>query len=109
MKYELGDFVQIKAKWQKTRKSIDPDDFRKENQRKELAIRSKTSCEEKGFICGHRYGVVQSKTFMKVSENEIKETGFRNIKVYLVATRMNCIYEVSVEDIQLIKDMEELR
>ncbi|MEB6835651.1 hypothetical protein [Staphylococcus simulans] len=46
---------------------------------------------------------------MKVSENEIKETGFRNIKIYLVATRMNCIYEVSVEDIQLIKDMEELR
>ncbi|MDQ7113554.1 hypothetical protein RCG47_05475 [Staphylococcus simulans] len=49
MKYELGDFVQIKAKWQKTRKSIGPDDFRKENQRKELAIRSKTSCEEKGL------------------------------------------------------------
>lgn len=99
----------LKLNGKKTRKSIGPDDFKKENQRKELAIRSKTSCVEKGFICGHRYGVVQSKTFMKVSETEIKETGFRTIKVYLVATRMNCIYEVSAEDIQLIKDMEELR
>ena len=31
------------------------------------------------------------------------------IDVYLVATRMNCLYEVSKEDIQLIKDVEELR
>ena|SRR5699024_360369 len=69
---------------------------------------------EQGFICGIRRGI---KVFHKLDWSEgtdvgvgIVDEGFYTHSqiyedMYLVATRMNCIYRVSKEDIKLIKDV----
>lgn len=110
MKYELGDYVQINKRWKKTnnqpiKTDVDEDGYQ------EVVIRKKIDCNESGFIAGFRYGLKQSATF-ELNENdffdEMVEIESSSIDVYLVASRMNCLYEVSKEDIQLIKDAEEL-
>ncbi|WP_239733720.1 MULTISPECIES: hypothetical protein [unclassified Mammaliicoccus] len=110
MKYELGDYVQISKRWKKTnnhpfKSEVDDDGYQ------EVIIRKKIDCNASGFIAGFRYGLKQIATF-ELNENdfinEMVEIESSSIDVYLVATRMNCLYEVSKEDIQLIKDVSEI-
>lgn len=111
MKYELGDYVRISKRWKKTnnyslKSEADEEGFQN------VVVRKKIDCNEKGFIAGFRYGLKQLSIF-ELTDNgfieEMMEIESSSIDVYLVATRMNCLYEVSKEDIEIIKDVEELR
>ncbi|MEX5935722.1 hypothetical protein [Mammaliicoccus sciuri] len=111
MKYELGDYVQINKRWKKTKEYLNEESLKIEDA-KTVVIRKKIDCKETGFIAGFRYGYTQSKEVMKILDEGaefIQAYNHQVIDVYLVATRMNCLYEVSKEDMQLIKDVEELR
>lgn len=126
MKYELGDYVKINKRWKKQvypRVFIDEDDFYNYCEKKghddgfPIATMKKIECKEVGFICGFRH---QIKTFHRLDWSEGVDVGIGVVgqgfythdenyeDVYLVATRMNCIYRVSKEDIQLIKDVSEV-
>lgn len=127
MRYELGDYVGIKKRWQKQPYPITfdgYDDFYEYCDKHgydegiPMTLMKKVDHVEKGFICGMRHGI---KTFHMLDWSEgvdvgvgIAGEGFHAHSqeyedVYLVATRMNCIYRVSKEDISLIKDNSELK
>ncbi|MFP4878268.1 hypothetical protein ACLFLH_04700 [Mammaliicoccus sciuri] len=110
MKYELGDYVRINKRWKKT--NIYPLLSEvNDNNEQYVVVRKKVDCIDKGFIAGYRYKLKQSATY-ELNENdyikEMVEIETNSIDVYLVATRMNCLYEVSKEDMQLIKDVSEI-
>jgi hypothetical protein len=110
MKYELGDYVRINKRWKKTKEYLNEESLKIEDA-ETIVIRKKIDCKETGFIAGFRYGYTQSKEVMKILDEGaefIQVYNHQAIDVYLVATRMNCLYEVSKEDIQIIKDVEEL-
>lgn len=111
MKYELGNYVKINKRWKKTNNYSLKSEANKEGIQN-VVVRKKIDCNKKGFIAGFRYGLKQLSTF-ELNDNdfieEMMEIESSSIDVYLVATRMNCLYEVSKEDIELIKDVEELK
>ena len=125
MRYELGDYVKIKKRWMKQKYPVffeSEDDYFAYCEEKShddgipITIMKKIEHIEQGFICGIRH---QIKTFHKLEWSEgvdvgvgIAGEGFythdeKYEDMYLVATRMNCIYRVSKEDIQLLRDVEE--
>ena len=127
MRYELGDYVKINKRWMKQEYPAifenDKDFFEycEKNNHDEgipITIMKKVEHIEQGFICGKRN---QIKTFHVLDWSEgvdvgigIANHGFYTHSeiyedVYLVATRMNCIYRVSKEDIQLLKDVGDLK
>jgi hypothetical protein len=119
MKYELGDYVKINKRWKNVDDDLIPgfettDEFFNYVEAKgidgiDCVKLRKITCDEKGYICGFRKGIKQSHVLDVETSDEYRADYFylrdqEYIDVYLVATRMNCIYKVSKEDITLIKD-----
>lgn len=125
LKYELGDFVEISKRWQKQDYPVyfeteeDFFDYCEKNNFDEgipITIMRKINHSEKGFICGKRNGIKTSHMLdwsegvdvgIGIAGRGFHIYGQEYEDVYLVATRMNCIYRVSKEDIRLIKDNSE--
>lgn len=124
LRYELGDYVKINKRWQKQsypRIFEGEDDFFKycdesgHDDGLPITIMKKIEHIEQGFICGVRRGI---KVFHCLDWSEGIDVGIGFAgqgfythdeiyeDMYLVATRMNCIYRVSKEDIKLLKDSE---
>src|SRR5699024_8469008 len=125
MRYELGDYVKINKRWKREeypRVFEGKDDFFNYCDKNgyddglPIMIMKKVVQIEQGFICGIRKEI---KTFHRLDWSEGVDVGMgiagegfyihdqQYEDMYLVGTRMNCIYRVSKEDIELLKDAEE--
>lgn len=127
MKYELGDYVRFNKRWQKQPYPVvfeGEKDFFEYLDKHDLdegvpmTLLKKIEHIEQGFICGKR-NMIKTEHTLDWSEGTdvgigIVGKGFytsdeKYEDMYLVASRMNCIYRVSKEDIKLIKDNSELQ
>lgn len=118
MKYELGDKVRINYHWKRQNQTeqlermgiSDLEDYLMSDEVVGDCIHldkfKKEPIEEVGYICGMRefkvnYGVtyVFDEGHLDVGIRQMDE---KNVKAYLVATRMNCLRRVSFEDIEYI-------
>lgn len=119
MKFELGELVRIKKHW------------KRQDITKQLELKGITDLEnhlmsddmagdfvhidkyknvdidETGFICGMRY--LKTSYDMQYICDEpyikdgIQQMDYQTRKIYLVATKMNCIRQVSVTDIENLR------
>lgn len=130
MRYELGDKVKIKAHWRKANYSkqledrgiefyensledyLGSDDMAGDYIR--LLKHEKVNIDEIGLIVGTRqikteydlmmeyHGYVGDGRYNELDEPYIYQENSKHEKIYLVATRMNCLRKVSFEDIEYI-------
>lgn len=118
MSYKLGDKVVISKRWRKQTLPDGWQDYLKENQ-EEFAgggvrydLYTKVPVKEVGFICGKRQQKISTTLSWEIEDGidygefgvapdfeGIRQLDAEHIEVYLVATRMNCLRRVSVEDI----------
>lgn len=126
MRYELGDKVRIKKHWKRADQweqlkemgITDLDDYLGSDDMAgdtvEIKKYQKETIEEVGFVAGVR-SLKHSYELMHVFEDafetgvgimpevdEVRQVASEHEKVYLVATRMNCLRRVSFEDIEYI-------
>lgn len=119
MKFELGDAVEISKRWQAVEITVpsfegvqDFEEYCKERNIDEYIIDIKKMKKifetDVGVICGYRHSMKTDYTLSLeddgYSAGEIVQIDSKHVPVYLVATRMNCIYKVSKEDIKFIAD-----
>lgn len=124
MKYELGDIVGISKRWKAAKRTVPrfeyPKDFEEycdeiNNDEYLIDIKKmeKVFEDDEGVICGYRHSMKTDYTLSLEDDGyrtgEIVQIDSKHVPVYLVATRMNCIYKVSKEDINLIKDISEIK
>lgn len=125
MKYELGDKVRIKAHWRKANYSkqledkgigffedslkhyLDSDEMVGDHVN--LKKFEKAEIDETGLIVGTRQIKTEYNLMLEydawdgpLSEPYIYQEDSKHERVYLVATRMNCLRRVSFEDIEYI-------
>ncbi|MBC2115713.1 hypothetical protein [Listeria booriae] len=122
MKYELGDRVKIKKHWKREPLPYNLDEMLEE-QRDEIAGAGikfdkylKAQCNEEGFICGTRslktsttlsyehHDAIDVGVGMIPEKEGVEQMDSEHVKVYLVATRMNCLRKVSKEDLEFISE-----
>lgn len=119
MKFELGDVVEISKRWKAAERTVPrfeyPKDFEEycdeiNNDEYMIDIQKMEKVFETdiGVICGHRHSMKTDYTLSLeddgYSAGDIVQIDSNHVPVYLVATRMNCIYKVSKEDIKFIAD-----
>lgn len=121
MKYELGDKVRIRAHWRKADYSsqlenkgikdleehLVSDDMAGDYIR--LRKNEKVAIDEVGLVVGTRQIKTEYDLMLEydawdgpLSEPYIYQIDSKHERVYLVATRMNCMRRVSFEDIEYV-------
>lgn len=119
MKFELGDVVEISKRWKTVEITVPRFEDVKEfeeycNDRDideyiiDIQKMKKVFENDIGVICGYRHSMKTDYTLSLEDDGyslgDIVQIDSKHVPVYLVATRMNCIYKVSKEDIKFIAD-----
>lgn len=118
MKYELGDVVRISKRWKAVEITVPSfedvkgfEEYCNERNNDEYMIDIKKMKKvletDVGVICGHRHSMKTDYTLSLEDDgysSGVVQIDSKHVPVYLVATRMNCIYKVSKEDIKFIAD-----